>query len=390
MANVPFDFTECTNYDRDKSEYIVYENKVMSPFGNAYSNLYTGTYSTTPRFTIENIKNEVALNTKASVSLEDGEEIANAYSDIEVDDKKVSVTSLRLQTEASNYGYYFYDVWKHSSNHSLAKHYPFEKIPSIPNDYEAESYYRYDTNGRNTAQDYFVFFTSKYLDSEDNLMPLFKAGTSLYIHAPFSGSEKYDFYFLDKNNKIFMYDAHDDDTTDNNSYMRGFYLKKDVYKIAMCGKYGESFMFNEYNGQIINFYIEDRAIYETRRDALNSEPITDVSYRKDYFSFKTNYSANKFVVSYMPYDRGWHITATEKATGKSQDLKVYKGNGGVVSFVAPKGEYSYKMVYQTPYLNVSYFVTALATTSFFISMVGFHIYQNKKKQYYLDGLYRGN
>ena len=394
MANVPFDFTECTNYDRNKSDYIVYENKIMNAFGSAYSNLYTGEYYKWPRYTVDNIRNEMALNIKASVSEEDGEEITNLYGDaITVDDVKAKTTTLKLQTEASNYNYYFYDVWANTANHTLAKNYLFEKIPTIPEDpsIPITDYYRYDASGRNKAQDYYIFFTSKWYDSETNKpLPLFKAGTTLYIHAPFSGSEKYDFYFIDENNKIFMYDAHDDDTTDNTSYMRGFYIKRDVYRIAMCGKYGESFMFNENNGQIINFYTEDQSIYEARRDALNAEPITDVFYKKDYFSFKTNYSKNKFVVSRVAYDRGWKITATEKATGKTQDLKIYKGNGGFISFVAPTGEYSYKMTYQTPYLTISYLVTALATTSFFVSMVGYHIYQNKKRQDYLDDIHREN
>ena len=197
---------------------------------------------------------------------------------------------------------------------------------------------------------------------------------------------------MDENHKIFMYDMHDDDNTDNTSMMRGFYIKNDVYYLAVCGKYDGSFIINEYGNFNIAFYTEDQSLYEARRDALKDDSIKDAKYSKDSFTFKTDssHTSNKFVVTHVAYDKGWKINAVNKATGKSEEIKVYKGNGGFVSFVAPQGEYEYTMAYKTPGLTLSYLVSALSITSFFVSMVGYHIYQNKKKRPYLGGIYREN
>ena len=116
----------------------------------------------------------------------------------------------------------------------------------------------------------------------------------------------------------------------------------------------------------------------------------NVKYSADKFTFTSNFATNRFVVSRVAYDKGWKITAKDNDSGKTQAIKVYKGNGGFVSFVAPKGNYSYTMTYETPYLGIAYLVSALATTSFFAAVVGYHIYQNKKRQHYLDNIFREN
>ena len=97
-----------------------------------------------------------------------------------------------------------------------------------------------------------------------------------------------------------------------------------------------------------------------------------------------------FAISYMAYDAGWKIKAKDNATGKTSDLKVYKANGGFVSFVAPVGDYSYEMTYNTPYLNISYLGSALAFTGFFTTMLGYYLYHEKKKNHFLDKIYREN
>ena len=154
----------------------------------------------------------------------------------------------------------------------------------------------------------------------------------------------------------------------------------------MCGKYIDSSL----SSGMIQLYTEDQEDYISRRNALQSYPVTNVKYEPDKFTFDTNFDSNRFVVSRVAFDKGWSITATNNETGQETAIKVYKGNGGFVSFVAPKGNYSYKMVYQTPYLTGSYLVSAFSITGFFTSLVGYHIYQNKKKRHCLDQIYREN
>ena len=378
IANVPFDFTENKEYEALNDDYFVFENKSLSEFGYSYNTLYNGKLNSEDegvRFEIDSIKNIMTLSTYAVASQEDTQEIIAKYPDISLTEEAPSFDGLRrLEYDKNIRARYFY-------MDDYSKYYPFEDIPNIPDEF-TERYYSVDNNDENKkAMKYYMFVESK-VEGE----PLFKAGTTLYARGPFYNSKKYNFYFMDNNNKIFMFDAHDDDTTDNVNYMRGFYIKKDVYTMAVCPKYFESYLYYS----TIQLYTEDLSIYEARRDALNANPIENVKYQKDKFTFDTNYEESQFVVSRIAYDKGWSIKATNKDTGERSDVKAYKGNGGFVSFVAPKGRYSYTMTYMTPYLKTSYLVSALSVTGFFVSLAGYHLYVEKKKNHYLDGLHRDN
>ncbi len=378
-ANVPSDFVRNKEYEKYTNEYLVYENKDLPDFGYSYSTIYNGSVKLLDadngvRYGVDSIKNIITLASTPVVSEEDGKEIISLYDDIVFTDDS-AVSTLRQQYLSTNYYRYYYDM------NSLAQYYPFADIPNIPDKYETTSFV-IDESQYKWATNYFAFYTATTAGS-----PLFKAGTAIYIRAPFSPSQKYDFYFIDQDNKIFMYDCHDDNTTDNTCYMRGFYVTKDVYKMAVCGKYGSSYLYDS----TLNIYTESQDDYETRKAMMTDSPITNVVYKPDKFTFEThNETANKFVVSRIAYDKGWKIKAKDLDSKKEINIKVYKGNGGFVSFVAPKGNYSYEMVYETPYLTLSYIVSALSFTAFFTSMVGYHIYQEKKRKHYLDQIFREN
>ena len=379
-ANVPFDFTESTNYDKEKSEYLVFENKKLNAFGHSYDSLYDPGL-TVNLYSEEPIKNSIILSKYAKVAKkEDQKEIIEGHSDISLVTDTDFVYSLS-QLYTYDYKRTHYDITAVTGQ--PAKYYPVNAISNIPNEFASTDYSERDTYGNSKAQRYFTFYESNTPGE-----PLFKAGTSLYVYAQFSPSIKYDFYFLEKNgegeNKIFMYDMHDDDNTDNTTQMRGFYITKDVYQMAVCGKYDNSFI-----NYISRMFVETKEQYDMRREALNAQPIENVKYSHDKFTFTTNYNKERFVVSYVPYDAGWKLTA-KGSDGKTQSLKIYNGNGAFVSFVAPTGEQTYTLTYVTPYINISYIVSALATTSFFLSMVGYTIVQNNKKKRYLDLIYREN
>ena len=370
MANVPWDFTE--NKDLETSEYKVYENKKLNDLGYAYDTIYSGGLERSGvNYDVRCVKNALTLSNTAIAPLEDCEEIGREHSDITITDTKPDVLDEdkdHYQSVRYTHNVYHVGTW--------AKYYDFAKIPDIPTDFTPLYGGYYDSN---ETMKYFAFYTPRISGQ-----PLFKEGTALYVKAGFTGSIKYNFYFIDKDNKIFMMDAHDDDTTDNTSYMRGFYVKRDCYALAVVGKYYQSHV----RSYSLSFYQEDISDYQARWDKLNAEPITNVKYSADKFTFDTNYSKDKFVVTRVAYDNGWKLKATNNDTKVTTDMKVYKGNGGFVSFVAPKGSYSYTMVYETPYLKLSYVVSAVSFMTFFASLLGYHYYQEKKRIHHLDGLYR--
>ena len=397
IANVPFDFTLSDKYIDPNDEYLVYENNEMGDFGYAYSKMYDNMFEDTSYEdskgnrqkygyygSIGNIRNAIVLATDAVFNKDDVAEIKNQYPNLIIDDKahKPVTTSLKELRLNTNYLITHYDISSAYIKDEMeaAKYYPFEKITNIPNDFEPATYDAGDGKN-NRAMDFFAFYNNPVTGE-----PLFKSNTSLYIQAEFSGSEKYDFYFIDKDNKIFMYDCHDDNSTDNTSNIRGFYIKKDVYKLAVVGKYYKSYLRNN----DITIYSENKSYYDTRRNALNAHKIENAKYQRDKFTFDTHYDENLIVVSRVAYDKGWSITAKNNDTGELFPVKTYNGNGGFVSFVAPKGNISYTMTYQTPYLNGSLLITAFSATTFFVSLLGYHFYQEKKRTHHLDNIFREN
>jgi len=373
VANVPFDFEENAAYEEldKKDEYFIFENKNLSQFGYSYTSLYSGELKDAEdgvRFNIESIENIMLMSQKAVVYQDDAAEIKELHQNLEINDEKPASTLTKLN-QGTAYTRTYYDMGK------AAKRIPFEDIPSIP-----ENYTPAPSVDQDSLMNYYVFYNPVTPG------PLFTAGTVLYIRGPFSSSQKYNFYFLDQNNKIFMFDSHDDDTTDNVSYMRAFYIKKDVYSLAVCGKYYQSYLYDT----TLVIHSENQSAYETRRDALNADPIENVKYQKDKFTFDTNYDEDRFVVSRVAYDKGWKIKAINNDTQEKTNIKVYKGNGGFVSFVAPKGNYSYTMTYKTPYLTISYIISGFSTTGFFVSLFAYHLYQEKKKGIHLDKIFREN
>ena len=377
IANVPFDFTENKEYEKLDDSYFVFENKSLSEFGYSYDKLFIGNLNENDesvRYDIESIKNMMTLSSMAAVSFDDSQDIVYKYGNLLVTDVEPEHSSLKNLSYGSDVKatYYYMD--------DFSKRYAFEDIPNIPNMFTPVNYSVDNKDDNKKAMKYYMFMNSP-IDGE----PLLKAGTTLYVRAPFYNSKKYNFYFMDENNKIFMFDAHDDDTTDNVNYMRAFYIKKDVYTIAVCPKYFESYLYYS----TIRLYVEDYTDYEVRRDALNEHPIENVKYQTDQFTFDTHYDKARFVVSRVAYDKGWSIKAKNNDTGESFDVKVYKGNGAFVSFVAPKGNISYEMTYMTPYLSGSYIISALSVTAFFASLMGYHLFV-EKKNYYLDKIHREN
>jgi len=372
MANVPYDFEEVEDFETD--EYKVYKNSKLNDLGYAYDSIYSGNLDRSGvNYDVRCIRNAITLSNTATAPLDDCKEIADNHPDITVSD----VAPLVLDQDKAHYKSV---QFAHNIYHvgTWAKYYDFEKIPAIPGTFAPVTNANYDSN---ETMKYFAFYTPKV-----SSQPLFKEGTTLYIKAGFSGSVKYNFYFIDRNNKIFMMDAHDDDTTDNTSYMRGFYVQRDCYALAVVGKYYQSYV----KSYSLSLYQEDISDYQARWNKLNAQPITNVKYSADRFTFDTNYDAEKFVVTRVAYDAGWKLKATNNDTKKTENVKVYRGNGGFVSFVAPKGSYSYTLVYETPYLEISYLATTVSFMTFFVSMFGYHLHQEKKRARHLDKLFREN
>lgn len=139
------------------------------------------------------------------------------------------------------------------------------------------------------------------------------------------------------------------------SSVYGFYPRGRVKYICFNGKPSDYWstkqvLFPSSSGMVI--MRANRTDVENEFNTVTDENhrLSNYTYSKNKFTFESNFQTNKIVTTIVGYDAGWRVKAIDK-DGKSSWLKMYKVNGGLVGFLAPKGEMKYEMTYVTPYLK---------------------------------------
>jgi hypothetical protein len=161
----------------------------------------------------------------------------------------------------------------------------------------------------------------------------------------------------------------------NNLY--GFYAAGKVKHIVFCAmNKGQYYHMPESTPHL---YVMDKSKVDERYKRLFDKEhyVTDVTHTTDRFTCQTHFSTSKFVCTHIGYDAGWSVTAT-LADGTKQKLTTYRLDGGLVGFIAPAGEVSYVIQYQTPYLKTG----LLLATAGLVIYLGYEIYvfiRNVKK-----------
>ncbi|MBE6136030.1 MAG: hypothetical protein E7181_02025 [Erysipelotrichaceae bacterium] len=363
-GNVPLGFEEVSSLESEN--FTVYKNPLYPDFGFSYDTVFayneegekdfSKIYTPSSRDEYYIVYNGMAYLKTAIMSYEDSKEITtltnknislyeeNIYSNPTIHDLSISGYS---SSSSAKYQVKFYKT------EGTGKTYPVKDIVSIPNTLPEVTYEEIN------PMHYFAFITKK----DGTAFDYFDEGQSLYIHAPFSGSVKYDIYLIDENNKIFTYDDHSDHSTDNPSPIRGFYTDRKIKAIAYCGKYGSS-------NSVFRIKTESGKDYFERLNNRLQYPIEVISYKADKWSFKTNYDKERFVISKEAYDDGWHVYSYKN--GQKKELKKYLSMGGFVGFISEVGECEYTMEYVTPYRNVG---VAISWTSFIVYLTSLLVYQ---------------
>ena len=364
-GNVPLGFKE--DNALETNNFIVYKNELYPDFGFSYDTVFSyneeGEEGFTKIYAPQNkdeyyiVYNGMAFLKSALMSYQDSQEIVNLTNgDVSLYDKDIyynpTIHDLAISGYNSTSSMHPYQV-KFYKTKDAAKYYPVKDIMNIPNTLEEVSFSDID------PMHYFAFITKKNGTTFD----YFGNGQSFYIYAPFSGSIKYDIYLVDENNNIFTYDDHSDHSTDNPSPIRGFYTDRKIKAIAYCGKYGNS-------NSVFRIKTESGQSYFDRLNALLDYPITDVTYKADKYTFKTNYNKRRLVISKEAYDEGWHVYNV--TNGQRKELKKYLSTGGFVGFISEVGETSYEMEYITPYRASG---VILSWTSFLVYVTSLLAYQ---------------
>lgn len=172
----------------------------------------------------------------------------------------------------------------------------------------------------------------------------------------------------------------------SNADVFGFYPKGKVKYICLNAKpsdYSGSGVDNDaaYIPTTFGVYVANRKDVETFYNKYKSAEyvLKDAKYSTNKVTFSSEFPSKKLVVTTLGYDAGWKVYATLE-DGNSKECPVYKLDGGFVGFVAPEGNVTYVMKYQTPYLKEGAIFASSAVVILSCYTIGRFIYQIRKRK----------
>ncbi len=153
----------------------------------------------------------------------------------------------------------------------------------------------------------------------------------------------------------------------------GFYVNGHAKYLCFVWPDGEEDA-NSHKGNL-TLYVAGKQKIMQKQAELAESSLKDVKKENaNEYSFSTNYSSPKIVVTQLGFDKGWSCVAT-KEDGAKVNCQMYKLDGGLVGFYAPEGKATYRLSYKTPYLNEGVALAMIGSSAFF----GFSIYAFLKK-----------
>lgn len=216
-------------------------------------------------------------------------------------------------------------------------------------------------------------------------------GYSVYV--PYNYSENYgaDIYLVDVDGNIITWDRHQDDKYNIGSEKyRGLFvhakngeIAPKLAKIIVCHREKSSTSIFS----TARIYTETYTQQQERYTKLHENELSDVVYKTNKFTFKSNYSTNKFVVTQMPYEKGWSIKA-KLSDGTKKNLEVYSVQGGYTGFIAETGEVEYVMEFYPQYLKEGKLLSVAGVAMFLGTAFAYYFYnyEYKKKEKVLEDL----
>lgn len=224
-----------------------------------------------------------------------------------------------------------------------------------------------------------------------NLQDYDPKGNIYYLNLPYTVGNDFDVYFVDTENKIVTYDNHNDDVYTNaraGKEWRCFYVAPQyqlvdgelvvvkgapkIKKIVIVAR-------NTFIPNNISLLIDTYTKHQNKLTDLKSNLVTDVVYKTNSFSFKTNYEKERLVVTRLAYEKGFSLKMID-GSGKKTNVRVFNAQGGFVSFVSGTGNCSYLLEYETPNIELSSLLSAIGVFVYLNSIVGYIYFDLKKKE----------
>ena len=369
-TNVPFGYKEISRDD----DNVLYENENFVNLGFAFNDIYyesnistsdnytTGTYKGTV------IQNEYAYVHGAILKTSDIEEIDETYpgsfnkyvlinqnSNFNNDVTVVNVPNENIDVYVQN--------WDHEKGIAL------DYAPPV----------KYPASGKTIYYNSYMDVDVKDLDIASEAST--RGGAYVTVCGRMGENLMITLYGEDSNGNEYELarDIHMTHNYGGKSYDwkndRGFYVTDKVTRIVVRA-YDTFEVGSKFAKPNITFEYYDS--YKNNIDSLKENELQDVVIGVNDVTFKSNYEGNKIVVLTIPYDEGWSLVRTDE-NGTSEDVKLYRAQGGFLSFVAENGNYSYKLRYVTPKLTNGMIGFGIGLTFFSALYIGIDvIYADKK------------
>lgn len=358
VEHVVFDPNIPLNYERIESSvqgYRVYKNKYHLNLGTSYDTLYFKNecgnsiynsfypYSSSTDFVI---RNEEAYFSGAILNNDDVYKVMSQYGDNfayeqapKTYDVQAKTVSIKLPGIYVNKDGNYFD-------------------PKLPDrDINEES--KIDPTVVKTVNRYQLVVEP----SKGKYFPLGEDGSYFMLDYPIRQSSGNNYsatvYLIGEDNngnsKVITFDNCRDFSRSSGRSLRGLYSKEKVKRMIICVD-GDKYVYSL--GQI-SLYYEPFEQCISRYETAISNGLNDVTYNVNTFSFNTNYSKPRFVVTQLAYTGGWKVYATDESGTKKQ-LNVYNAQGGFAGFVAPSGKMKYTICYQTKNLDKGIVISVIS------------------------------
>lgn len=401
--NVPLGYVDISdseeyNFPEDR-KFKVYRNELAVNFGFSFDKIIDmggNSFGVMP-FEDKILKYGILNTSEEDYEKLEAEEIAEQYPDIEFvpslslnsnnDWKQINLSKHDVSNE-KHYPLTYYDIHsKKDSNGKYRNSIQLSMVENINLNDDLNSEYGYaagdypDFSGENEYSRYTAVIEFPTLDSAKTYYN--PNGMIFYIPSDFKYTNKTDIYFVTTDDKIITYDNHNDTnySTDwSDKKWRAFYIHPEygydsngdlivtgpapqIKKIICVSR---NYTLPRYS----YFYVDSFDNYLDRLSMFNENPITDVYYTTNTFKFKTNYDKNRLIVSQLPFEEGWTVKIKD-SQGNVTEPKIYKAQGGFVSFVSGKGECSYEMTFYPPGLRIGSYLSALGAFTFISTLFGY-------------------
>jgi len=163
----------------------------------------------------------------------------------------------------------------------------------------------------------------------------------------------------------------------------GYYVDRPVSKIVGIIKAGskESPVSLTSNTRP-SLYIQRNSDYQEAIDSLKESAPTITKRTNSEIDFSTDYTANKFMVVNLPKQNGWKLyektLSSVSSTGYDlTEVTQYKAQGGFIGFEADKGQHTYVLEYESPYLKISGYASLFG---FFIMLLCLAFFSSKHQK----------